>query len=82
MSCIQQDLTYYLKKLQIMPYSYPEYKEEVKTHILNNLPLNSKILDVGPGCGTYSHLLRNKGYKMDCIEVWEPYVDQFNLREH
>ena len=64
-----------------MPYSYSQYKKEVKTHILSHIPRNAKILDVGPGCGTYSHLLKNEGYNLDCIEAWEPYVDQFNLRE-
>jgi len=65
-----------------MPYSYPQYKNEVKSHILSNIPTSSKILDVGPGCGTYSHLLRNEGYKIDAIEVWEPYVKQFELEKH
>jgi hypothetical protein len=45
-----------------MPYSYGEFKQEVKNHISTNLHLSSKILDVGPGCGTYSHLLKEFGY--------------------
>jgi len=65
-----------------MPYSYGEFKQEVKQHILTTLPKSAKILDVGPGCGTYSHLLREFGYSIDCVEVWEPYIHQFNLKQH
>ena len=64
-----------------MPESYKFYKEEVKNFIVANVPLDSKILDVGPGKGTYSDLLRQFGYQMDCIEIWEPYVSKFNLQE-
>ena len=31
-------------------------KEDVKEFIIDKLPLNSKILDIGPGIGTYSQL--------------------------
>ena len=61
-----------------MPYSYGEFKEDVKQHFLNYIPSTTKILDVGPGQGTYSKLLSN--YNLDCIEVWEPYITQFNLQ--
>lgn len=65
-----------------MPYSYGEYKEEVKKHFIDYIPKSTKILDVGPGCGTYSHLLKSHGFTIDCIEIWESYISQFNLREH
>jgi hypothetical protein len=61
-----------------MPYSYGEFKEDVKQHFLNYIPPTTKILDVGPGQGTYSKLLSN--YNLDCIEIWEPYITQFNLQ--
>ena len=62
-----------------MPNSYTYFKQEVKEWFRDNVPTNKKILDVGPGQGTYSDLLRNLGYKMDAVEVWAPYVEQFNL---
>jgi autotransporter strand-loop-strand O-heptosyltransferase len=64
-----------------MPGSYKFFKEEVKNYLINNVSLSSKILDVGPGIGTYSELIRNFGYKMDCVEIWEPYVEAYNLKE-
>jgi len=63
-----------------MPYSYPFFKSEIKQWFIDNVPTSKRILDVGPGQGTYSDLLRNLGYQMDAVEVWAPYVDQFNLR--
>lgn len=42
------------------------------------------ILDVGPGMGTYSTILKKQSdlsqVKMDAVEVWEPYVKQFHLK--
>ena len=63
-----------------MPESYQYFKKEIKEYIRKNIPLNSKILDVGPGIGTYYNLLEPYGYKMDCIEIWEPYVHEYGLK--
>ena len=63
-----------------MPNSYGYFKPEVKDWFVDNVPTSKRLLDVGPGQGTYSDLLRNLGYRMDAVEVWAPYVDQFNLR--
>ena len=51
-----------------MPYSYPEYKNEVKLHFKNTISKNYRVLDVGPGAGTYSDLLRELLGKLDCLE--------------
>jgi autotransporter strand-loop-strand O-heptosyltransferase len=63
-----------------MPNSYGYFKPEVKDWFMENVPTSKRLLDVGPGQGTYSDLLRNLGYRMDAVEVWAPYVDQFSLR--
>jgi autotransporter strand-loop-strand O-heptosyltransferase len=65
-----------------MPNSYPYFKSEIKEWFETNVPTNKRILDVGPGQGTYSKLIRHLGYRMDAVEVWAPYVDEFRLREH
>ena len=62
-----------------MPYSYTLYKEEVKEHFLKNLVKRIRILDVGPGCGTYSHLLKEHFPNMDAIEIFANYIEQFDL---
>lgn len=61
-----------------MPFSSTLFKEEIKNHILDSTKLCSRILDVGPGCGTYGMLL-NKDRKIDAIEIYEPYIERFSL---
>lgn len=63
-----------------MPYSYGYYKQDIRNHFLEKIDYNSKILDVGPGSGTYCKLLSPE-YKMDALEIWEPYVDMFKLKD-
>jgi hypothetical protein len=40
------------------------------------------VLDVGPGQGTYSNLLRGctPGARWSCVEIFAPYVEMFDLR--
>ena len=63
-----------------MPTSYPIYKDSVRNWFLQNVPLDTTILDIGAGCGTYSDLIRGYGYKMDAVEIWEPYISQYGLK--
>lgn len=42
------------------------------------------ILDIGPGYGTYSDLFKSHGIELDIIdsvEIWEPYVDRYGLKD-
>lgn len=64
-----------------MPESYKFFKPEIKQYFKHHVPTSTRILDVGPGIGTYSILLRELGYPMDCIEIWEPYVQEYKLHE-
>ena len=63
-----------------MPYSFTYFKSEVKEWFEENIPTSSRILDVGPGLGTYSDLLRSSGYRMDAVEIFEPYIEKYGLR--
>ena len=62
-----------------MPHSYSLGKPEAVDYILKNVNKKSKILDVGPGVGTYSDLLRPYGYFMDCVEIYMGYIKAYNL---
>jgi autotransporter strand-loop-strand O-heptosyltransferase len=64
-----------------MPNSYSYFKQEIKEYIKENISTSKKILDVGPGEGTYSNLIREIGYQMDCVEIHEPYITSYNLKE-
>jgi hypothetical protein len=63
-----------------MPYSYGEFKNDVKQHLIDSVQPNTSFLDVGPGAGTYAHLLKGHFPNMDAIEIYPKYVEQFNLR--
>ena len=62
-----------------MPYSFTDYKIQIRFFFQKSIPKGTKILDVGPGAGTYWKLLGDLGYKMDCLEIYEPYIEMFNL---
>lgn len=62
-----------------MPNSYTFYKPEIKEYFKHHVPVDKKILDVGPGQGTYGKLLADIGYDIDAVEAYYPYVDQFEL---
>lgn len=41
------------------------------------------VLDIGPGVGTYARLLAGPAVSwLTGIEIWEPYVTTYRLREH
>lgn len=64
-----------------MPYSTPDGKAWLVER-LRDMSIES-VLDVGAGCGTYARLLRPLFPRahFEAVEIWEPYVDRFGLRE-
>jgi len=65
-----------------VPYSYGFFKNEIADYMSQYMQSNSiiKILDVGPGCGTYGLLLNNKNIFIDAVEIFEPNINRFGLR--
>jgi autotransporter strand-loop-strand O-heptosyltransferase len=64
-----------------MPYSFTYFKKEIKEWFITNISIHNRILDVGPGVGTYSDLLYDLGYRIDALEIFEPYVHKYKLRD-
>lgn len=64
-----------------MPYSDGRFRQQIKQFLTEMYPRGDevKILDVGPGAGVWSETLREHFPHMDCIEIFEPYVKQFDL---
>ena len=61
-----------------MPSSYFDFKDEIKKYIYDRFSKDMRILDIGPGEGTYAQLLSD--YKnIDCVEIYQPYIDTYNL---
>jgi predicted TPR repeat methyltransferase len=63
-----------------MPRSIVEGKAWISHEIARLRP--TTLLDVGPGMGTYSNLLRDvtPGASWSCVEVFQPYVQLFDLQ--
>lgn len=64
-----------------MPRSCSEGKPWMCDRIVALAP--ASILDIGPGVGTYHDLLHTRLAPQpdwSCIEIFEPYVDRYNLR--
>lgn len=60
-----------------MPKSSHEGKQDTLGWIKSK---NIKtVLDVGAGEGTYANLLDGVDIGIDAIEVWQPYIDKFDL---
>ena len=64
-----------------MPGSWGYFKWDIQAYLFKNFPKNSTILDVGCGQGDYADLLSEHFGKFDAVEIWEPYIEQFNLKE-
>jgi hypothetical protein len=61
-----------------MPHSEHAGKEFTKK--IFNILNPKTVLDIGAGAGTYSHFLREKNLQhWTCLEVWQPYIEQFEL---
>lgn len=64
-----------------MPFSDSQGKKEIGEWISEIQP--KKVLDIGPGAGVYSELVRQNSSPdtLDAVEAWGPYVERFNLLE-
>lgn len=63
-----------------MGYSNPENKPWAQQKIIELAPRT--VLDVGAGQGTYLNLIKDglgSNVLVNAVEVWQPYIDQFNL---
>lgn len=67
-----------------MPGSVAFGKPQVLDFLLDNHEDIKRCLDIGVGSGTYSHLLKqsNNNCEIIGIEIFEPYVEKYNLLEH
>jgi len=62
-----------------MPTSYKSGKKEVKEYLLANFGPAIRVLDVGPGEGTYQELLGQHFKRMDACEIYAPYISKYQL---
>lgn len=66
-----------------MPYSLDEGRHVLSSWVKQNHTQLERVLDVGPGAGTYADFLRElkptPALTIHAVEIFEPYVEQFNL---
>lgn len=65
----------------IMPGSSKKGKLTI-TKWFEQIPKKRTILDVGPGWGTYSKLLRKKDQVWHAVEIHKPYISKFQLERY
>ncbi len=61
-----------------MPWSSPAGKQYVVDYV--NAVMPGIVVDVGPGIGTYSSLLRKPNQYWIGVEVWGPYVQKYKMK--
>lgn len=63
-----------------MGASYSFFKEDVAKYLKDKFDRNATILDVGAGCGTYYNYLHDYFTNMDAVEVFEPNIEMYDLK--
>jgi predicted TPR repeat methyltransferase len=68
-----------------MPFSSGIGKEETLRWVKEKASTISKVLDIGAGSGTYAKMLKiHHKVLTECywigLEVWEPYIEKFDLK--
>ena len=63
-----------------MPHSNRSNEEFVKQYIYAKVKPDGAILDVGPGAGMNYDMLADRYSNIDGVEVFEPYVERYGLR--
>jgi hypothetical protein len=69
-----------------MPYSLKSGKSETLKWFADNESTINKIVDIGPGSGTYIKLVKEENNYCKTahwigIEVWNPYIEKYKLAE-
>lgn len=64
-----------------MPGNWGYLGSEVKDYLCDNFDSSSTILDIGCGHGFYHKLLSHHFKKFDAVEVWEPYIEEYDLKK-
>ena len=62
-----------------MPGSYDYFYKDIEKYLTEKYGPKNTILDVGPGWGTYSNILKEHIPQIDCVEVFEKYIVDYDL---
>ena len=66
-----------------MPYSLKGGKEQTAAWFRENAGSINRVLDIGPGSGTYARLIKQHGLAQTAhwtgVEIWKPYIERYQL---
>lgn len=67
-----------------MPYSLKGGKEQTAAWFREHAAVIRRVLDIGPGSGTYARLIREQHAlateaHWTCVEIWPPYIERYGL---
>jgi len=63
-----------------MPGSWPYLRHYIKKYLTDEFSPESVILDIGAGEGTFYDLLNDHFSIFDGVEIWEPYIEKYDLK--
>jgi SAM-dependent methyltransferase len=64
-----------------MPGNWGYLSTEIKEYLCENYDDSCSILDIGCGHGFYYKLLNHHFKKFDAVEIWEPYIKEYDLEK-
>lgn len=69
-----------------MPYSLKGGKAQTAAWFHENAAAIQRVLDIGPGSGTYARLIKQQhGLALDAhwcgVEIWKPYIEKYQLTD-
>lgn len=74
----------YYKHENSMPLGWmsePHFDDDVLNHLKSMFSPDAKVLDIGGGDGKWGMLLGGYFRHIDCVEIFEPYLERYNLNE-
>lgn len=64
-----------------MPGSWGYFKHQIHEYLTKNFSPDDTVLDVGCGQGDYYEMLKDHFKRIDAVEIWEPYIHEYKLKE-
>jgi GR25 family glycosyltransferase involved in LPS biosynthesis len=62
--------------------SEPVFDKDIVELLVKRFDSNAKILDIGAGDGKWGYVLSEHFKNIDAIEIFEPYVDRYDLKQY
>ena len=61
--------------------SEPYFDPFIMEYLKNNFSQSAKVLDIGGGDGKWARVMGSYFRHIDCVEIFEPYIERYNLKE-